>query len=308
MPPVIFLLGATAVGKTELAARLHDAMPAELISVDAAQVYRGMDIGTGKPNAEFLAKYPHHLIDIRAPTETYNAARFCKDAKTLIAEIHAREKIPILVGGTMFYYNALEQGLSALPSADAKLRAEIADEIAGRGLGALYAELKKVDAKLAAQIKPTDRQRIQRAMEIYRLTKTPPTMAMAREGVAPLSVAPIKIGLYLPDRAALHKRIHIRFEKMLERGLVDEVKAIIAAMHSPQKYPAMRTVNYRQVHSYLRGEISYDEMKAQAVAATRQLAKRQLTWMRGMRDLKWVDNSVDATEKILAYLKTKAVG
>jgi len=292
-PPVIFLLGPTAAGKTDLAAALHDAHPIDLISVDAAQVYRGMDIGTGKPDAAFLRKYPHSLIDIRAPSETYNAAQFCEDALALIAESHARGRLPLLVGGTMFYFAALEHGLSALPSGDASVRAEIAREMAELGGAAMHARLREVDARLAAGILPSDRQRISRALEIHRLTGRRPSAVMAQSAAVPIPFPLIKLGLFTADRGVLHRRIDARFRGMLERGLVDEVKNIAAALDDPAAQPCMRTVGYRQVHDYLRGEMAFDAMVEKSIAATRQLAKRQLTWMRRWRDLVWMD----ATEK-----------
>ena len=317
---VVFLMGATACGKTELAARMCDAMGddmcdaigepilkhrrAELISVDAAQVYRGMDIGTAKPAREFLRNYPHHLIDIRDPHESYDAAQFCADARAAIADIHARGNLPILVGGTMFYFAALEAGLSELPSADAAVRRELNAEIARRGLAAMHDELRDIDAKLAARILPSDAQRIQRALEIYRLGGRSPSAVMADSARAPLALPIIKLALFLPDRATLHRRIDARFGKMLDDGLVDEVKTLLAK-HDGENLPAFRIVGYRQVIDYLRGELTQTEMRERAIAATRQLAKRQLTWLRRRRNVVWIGADSNAACQARDYLAIK---
>ena len=304
--PVVFLMGPTACGKTDLAASLLDAFDAELISVDAAQIYRGMDIGTAKPTPDFLRRYPHHLIDICDPHEVYGAARFRDDALRLIAEIHARRKLPVLVGGTMFYFAALENGLSELPAADAALREEINAEIRRKGLPAMHAQLQKIDPGLAAVIRPSDAQRIQRALEIHRLSGRPPSEVMAQSVAQPISLPLVKLGLFTADRRVLHGRIEARFARMLEHGLLDEVKTLIATMDNPDAQPAMRIVGYRQVHDYLKNPLTYDAMIDKAVAATRQLAKRQLTWMRQQRNLVWIDATGDSfTPQAHAYLQTR---
>ena len=308
-PPVLFLMGPTASGKTELAAALFDAFDVELVSVDAAQVYRGMDIGTAKPAREFLRRYPHHLIDIRAPSNAYSAAEFCADARALISQIHARGKLPVLVGGTMFYFNALENGLSDLPSADPAARAQITREIETHGLAAMHARLSRLDAKLAAAIAPSDAQRIQRAMEIHRATGNAPSEVMAQSAATPLPFPLIKLGLFTADRRLLHARIETRFRRMLEQGLVDEVKTLAAGLPDADadQQTAMRTVGYRQALGFVRGAFGYDEMIDQAIAATRQLAKRQLTWMRNQRNLVWVDNAEGvAVDGVCLYLGTSA--
>ena len=294
-PPVIFLMGPTAAGKTELAAALSKSHNAELISVDAAQVYCGMDIGTGKPGADFLREYPHHLIDIRAPGDSYNAAQFCADARALIAEIHARGRLPVLAGGTMFYFAALEHGLSDLPGGDVATREKIAREMKARGAAAMHARLREVDPKLAAEISGGDSQRISRMLEIYVLTNRRPSALMARaESMHPRFSYPlIKLGLFTAERNVLHRRIEKRFYKMLERGFLEEVQNIAGALENPGAQPCMRTVGYRQMYLHLRGEISYEDMVEKSIAATRQLAKRQLTWMRAQKNLVWID----ATEK-----------
>ena len=308
--PVVFLMGPTACGKTDLAAALFDEYPAELVSVDAAQVYRGMDIGTAKPARAFLGKYPHHLIDVRDPHQTYCAAEFRDDALALIERIHAAGKLPILVGGTMFYFAALEHGLSGLPSADPETRRQIAAETARRGLPAMHARLQRLDPALAATISPADPQRIQRALEIHRLSGRPPGEVMAQSKPRPIPHPVIKLGLFIADRAALHRRIAARFACMLEQGLVDEVKTLAAAIPDPDLHPgqlpSLRTVGYRQALGFLRGEFTHDQMTERSVAATRQLAKRQLTWMRRQRNLVWLDAAdPKATDNARAYLQNR---
>ncbi len=303
--PVIFLMGATASGKTALAAALRDEYPAELVSVDAAQVYRGMDIGTAKPSREFLRQYPHHLIDIRNPDEIYDAARFREDALALIEQIHASGKLPILVGGTMFYFSALENGLSELPAADPETRRRIADEIRSKGLPAMHAQLQQIDPGLGATISPADTQRIQRALEIHQLSGKPPGEVMAQSNPRPMPFPVIKLGLFTADRRVLHERIAARFREMLKQGLVEEVKALAAAIPDPHHRPSLRTVGYRQVLGFLRGEFTHEQMTEQAIAATRQLAKRQLTWMRRQRNLVWIEGGTPAIDNVRAYLQNR---
>ena len=300
--PVIFLMGATACGKTELAAALFEQYHAELVSVDAAQVYRGMDIGTAKPQQEFLRNYPHHLIDICAAHENYCAARFREDALALIGRIHAAGKLPILVGGSMFYFAALENGLSELPSADEESRLHITDEIRRYGLAEMYARLCKIDPKIATKIRPSDTQRIQRALEIHLLSARPPSEVMAQSAPQPLPFPLIKLGLFCAERKVLHTRIAARFLQMLENGLVDEVKAVLSTIPEGHNAPSLRTVGYRQVLAFLRGEIDYDEMCQLAIAATRQLAKRQLTWMRQQQNLVWIDAQASPQAVLRDYL------
>lgn len=303
--PVIFLMGPTACGKTELAT-LFDEYQAELVSVDAAQVYRGMDIGTAKPARGFLRQYPHHLIDICDPDEAYCAARFREDALGLIGQIHAAGKLPILVGGSMFYFAALENGLSQLPAADLAVRRRIAAEIERRGLPAMHRELRRIDPKLAAAILPSDAQRVQRALEIHQLSGRPPSEVMAQSAPQPIPFPLVKLGLFTSDRGALHGRIAARFRRMLERGLVDEVKTLAAGLPDPHRQPSLRTVGYRQVLGFLRGEFSHDQMIDKGIAATRQLAKRQLTWLRRQRNLIWIDGAdPSAADSVRAYLQSR---
>ncbi|MFL6648130.1 MAG: tRNA (adenosine(37)-N6)-dimethylallyltransferase MiaA [Sulfurifustaceae bacterium] len=280
LPFVICLMGPTGAGKTALALALHEQFPVEIVSVDSSQVYRGMDIGTAKPSAEELARAPHRLIDIRDPVQAYSAAEFCADAEREMSSIIARGRIPLLVGGTMFYFHALEHGLSELPSADVEVRRQLTEEARRTGWAALHARLAMIDADAARRINPNDAQRIQRALEIHTLTGQAPG-ALARASIrAPASYRFYKIALWPGDRAVLHARIERRFEQMLKRGFIDEVDALRRRGDLNQNLPSMRTVGYRQVWSYLTEKINYNQMVARAVAATRQLAKRQLTWLR----------------------------
>ncbi|MHB1144709.1 MAG: tRNA (adenosine(37)-N6)-dimethylallyltransferase MiaA [Thiobacillus sp.] len=282
-PPAIFLMGPTASGKTALAVSLVERFPLEIISVDSALVYRGMDIGTAKPDAATLARAPHHLLDIRDPTEAYSAAAFRDDALRLMADIVARGKVPLLVGGTMLYFRALLQGLDDLPRADAALRKQLEAEAAVRGWPALHAELAAVDPVAATRLAPNDSQRIGRALEIFRLSGTPMSALLDR-AQSELPYRVLQLALIPSDRAVLHQRIAARFDAMLAEGLIDEVKALRPRYALTPDLPAMRAVGYRQAWAYLDGEITLDELREQGIAATRQLAKRQLTWLRSWPD------------------------
>jgi tRNA dimethylallyltransferase len=284
LPPAIFLMGPTASGKTGVAVELAQRLPVELVSVDSALVYRDMDIGTAKPDTATLARAPHHLIDIIDPTEAYSAAAFRHDALRLMADITARGKIPLLVGGTMLYFKALREGLSALPQADPAVRAELDAEIAQHGIQHLHRQLAEVDAETAARLAPNDTQRIQRAMEIYRLTGQPMSALIAQRESAELPYRIISIALIPSDRSALHARIATRFKAMLEQGLVDELRALRAKYPLHPDLPSMRCVGYRQAWQYLEGELNETQLQETGIAATRQLAKRQLTWLRSMPD------------------------
>lgn len=284
LPPAIFLMGPTASGKTGVAVELVQRLPVELISVDSALVFRDMDIGTAKPDAATLARAPHHLIDVISPTEAYSAAAFRHDALRLMADITARGKIPLLVGGTMLYFKALREGLSELPQADAAVRAELDAEIAQHGIEHLHAELAKVDAETAARLAPADTQRIQRAMEIYRLTGQPMSVLFKQQTQHELPYDVTSIALVPGERSVLHQRIATRFQQMLKDGLIEELRAL------RDKYPlhpdmtSMRCVGYRQAWQYMDGEINEGQLMETGIAATRQLAKRQLTWLRSMPD------------------------
>jgi tRNA dimethylallyltransferase len=272
-------MGPTATGKTEIALELHARFPVEIVSVDSSQVYRGMDIGTAKPTRAQLARAPHRLIDIRDPSETYSAAEFRADARREMARIRARGKVPLLVGGTMFYFRALEHGLSPLPSAVPAVREALAAEARRVGWPALHARLAGIDPATAARLDPHDAQRIQRALEIHAVTGRAPS-ALVRAAPEPSGYRFLKIALWPVERADLHRRIAARFLQMLEHGLLAEVEGLYARGDLHPGLPSMRTVGYRQVWSFLTKEVNYNEMIERSVAATRQLAKRQMTWLR----------------------------
>lgn len=284
LPPALLLLGPTASGKTASALALARALPVEIVSVDSALVYREMDIGTAKPTPEERSVCPHHLIDVVSPEESYSAARFRTDALRLIAEIGARGRLPLLAGGTMLYFKALRDGLSELPQADAALRAEIDAAAARSGWPALHAELARLDPAAAARLEPTDAQRIQRALEIVRLTGRPLADSYARRDAEPLPFRLLPIALVPSERAVLHARIERRFAQMLADGLIDEVRGLRGRYRLDPTMPSMRCVGYRQVWDYLDGLDDYDAMRFKGIAATRQLAKRQLTWQRQFRE------------------------
>jgi tRNA dimethylallyltransferase len=283
-PPAIFLMGPTASGKTAAAITLLQHLPVELISVDSAQVFRDMNIGTAKPDAATLAQAPHHLIDIIDPTEVYSAAAFRSDALRLMQEITARGKIPLLVGGTMLYFRALRFGLSDLPQADVAVRAEIEEQAARLGWPAMHAELAKVDPDTAARLKPNDAQRLQRALEIFRVSGQPMSSLLALQEDYQLPYRLIPLALLPSDRKQLHERIATRFNAMLAQGLLDELDELRRRYQLHSEMPSMRCVGYRQAWQYLVGDIDTAAMLEQGIAATRQLAKRQLTWLRGMPD------------------------
>src|SRR5512143_4167741 len=295
LPPVIFLMGPTASGKTALAVSLVERFPLEIISVDSALVYRGMDIGTANPDPATLARAPHHLLDIRDPTEAYSAAAFCDDARRLMGDIVARGKVPLLVGGTMLYFRALLQGLDDLPRADPALRNELEAEAASRGWPALHAELAAVDPVTAARLAPNDSQRIGRALEVFRLAGTPMSALLDRAR-SDLPYRVLQLALIPSDRAALHQRIAARFDAMLAEGLIDEVETLRRNYVLKPELPAMRAVGYRQAWAYLDGKIDLKDLREQGIAATRQLAKRQLTWLRSWSDAVELDCLADDLE------------
>ncbi len=300
-------MGPTASGKTALAIALAERFPLEIISVDSALVYRGMDIGTAKPDAATLARAPHHLLDIRDPTETYSAAAFRDDALRLMADITARGRVPLLAGGTMLYFRALLKGLDALPRADAATRQSIEADAAARGWPALHAELARVDPPTAARLAPNDSQRIGRALEIFRLTGTPMSALIARAEVE-LPYRVLQLALTPSDRAVLHRRIAERFDAMLAAGLLDELKTLRRTHALTPDLPAMRAVGYRQAWAYLDGETSLADLRETGIAATRQLAKRQLTWLRSWPDAVVLDClagdlEAQAAAKLRAHLQ-----
>ena len=280
LPPAIFLMGPTASGKTTLAVELVKRFPLEIISVDSALVYRGMNIGTAKPEAELLRLAPHRLIDIRDPAEGYSAAEFREDALAEMADITAQGRIPLLTGGTFLYFRALESGLSDMPAADAGVRARLEAEAQQHGWEALHARLASVDPQAASRIHANDPQRIQRALEVYELSGRPISDFHGQQQADALPYRLLKLGLVPEDRAVLHEQIQQRFMQMLADGLVEEVRALTSRGDLTPELPAMRAVGYRQVWAFLAGNSGYDEMVEQAIVATRQYAKRQLTWLR----------------------------
>lgn len=302
-PHVICLYGPTAAGKTGLAIALTQHLPCDIISVDSALIYRGMDIGTAKPNAAELAQAPHRLIDICDPAESYSAAQFAADARREIDDIIARGRIPLLVGGTMLYFKALLEGMSQLPQADAVIRATLNQELEQRGGQALHDELATIDATSAARIHPNDPQRLIRALEVYRITgMTLTELTAERHGALPYPI--IQLAVAPSDRAVLHERIALRFRQMIEQGFLDEVEKLRRRSDLHLDLPALRCVGYRQAWQYLDGEFSYDEMIDRGIFATRQLAKRQLTWLRKWPSVHWLDTEADdLVEQALAYCK-----
>ena len=300
-PPVIFLMGPTATGKTDLAMQLAAQFPLEIVSVDSALVYRGMDIGTAKPSAQLRARVPHHLIDICDPADAYSAGRFRSDALRVIAEIHARGHMPLLVGGTLLYFRALQQGLSHLPTANEAVRARIEARAQAHGWAALHAELARVDPAAAQRIHPNDPQRIQRALEVYEVTGRA-LSDFFPEAPAALPFHVTKIALIPQDRAELHRRIAQRFAHMVSAGIVQEVAALRARGDLHPELPSMRAVGYRQIWEYLDGVGDLPTQIERAVIATRQLARRQLTWLRAETDAVVIDPFVAGAEAAVTAL------
>ncbi|MCG3730954.1 tRNA (adenosine(37)-N6)-dimethylallyltransferase MiaA [Vibrio cincinnatiensis] len=289
LPLALFLMGPTASGKTDLAIQLRKKYPVEIISVDSALIYRGMDIGTAKPSAEELAQAPHRLIDILDPREAYSVADFRQDALCEMKAIAREGKIPLLVGGTMLYYKALLEGLSPLPAADPHIRQEIELQAQKRGWEELHAELQQIDPISAARIHPNDPQRLSRALEVYRISgKTLTELTKTKGDPIPFRIKQFAIAP--KDRAELHRRIELRFEKMVQSGFEEEVKALYARNDLHPDLPSIRCVGYRQMWEYLDGKSSLDEAIFRGVCATRQLAKRQITWLRSWDDLTWLDS------------------
>ena len=318
LPPAIFLMGPTAAGKTDLAIELTKMLPCELISVDSALVYRGMDIGTAKPSKALLDAYPHRLIDILDPSQNYSAADFRTDALHAMAEITARGKIPLLVGGTMLYFKALLEGLADMPAADAEVRAQIEAQAASQGWQALHDELASIDPVSAARIHPNDPQRLVRALEVFRVSGMSMTAhreqqsAQSTEAAAsgrhqlPYTVANLAIAP--TDRKVLHDRIAVRFRQMLDEGFVEEVVALRSRGDLHSNLPSIRAVGYRQVWDHLDGKLTRDEMQERGIIATRQLAKRQFTWLRSWQDLHWLDSlACDNLPRTLKYLGSASI-
>ncbi|WNZ78996.1 tRNA (adenosine(37)-N6)-dimethylallyltransferase MiaA [Pseudomonas sp. P105] len=318
LPPAIFLMGPTAAGKTDLAIELTKVLPCELISVDSALVYRGMDIGTAKPSKELLADFPHRLIDILDPAEAYSAADFRRDALQAMAEITARGKIPLLVGGTMLYYKALVEGLADMPAADPNVRAQIEEEAARLGWQALHEQLAVIDPESAARIHPNDPQRLSRALEVYRVSGQSMTALRQRQsaqsteaaasGMQQLPYTVANLAIAPANRQVLHRRIEQRFTLMLEQGFIDEVVALRERSDLHAGLPSIRAVGYRQVWDYLDGKLTSAEMQERGIIATRQLAKRQFTWLRSWTDLHWLDSlDCDNLPRALKYLGTISI-
>ncbi len=289
-PLAIFLMGPTASGKTALACTLHERFAVDLISVDSALVYRGMDIGTAKPDSTTLARHPHALIDIRDPAQPYSAADFCVDARALMCQISARGRVPLLAGGTGLYFRALQHGLSALPAADPVLRAHLADEAAHAGWAALHARLARLDPPAAARIDAHDTQRIQRALEVIELTGRPLSALQSRTSRTIFPWRVLKLALLPNDRGGLHARIARRFDAMLAAGFLREVAALRARAELHADLPAMRAVGYRQAWEHLDGLTTASEFRDRSIFATRQLAKRQITWLRSDPSLRVVES------------------
>lgn len=287
--PVILLMGPTAAGKTDLALNLAERFPVEIVSVDSAMVYRGMDIGTGKPDAATLRQFPHHLVDILDPAQAYSAGQFVRDARHVIDAVHGRGRIPLLVGGTMLYFRALRGGLADLPEADPATRAQIDTQGAERGWPALHTELAAIDPRAAARIQPNDAQRIQRALEVFRVTGRTLSELHAAAAPPPEDLAFASYAWVPADRERLYAAIALRFEKMLETGLLQEVRRLHARGDLHERLPSIRSVGYRQLWQHLVAEMPLAAAVANAIVATRHLARRQLVWLRADREIKWMD-------------------
>jgi tRNA dimethylallyltransferase len=297
-------MGPTASGKTAVAVRLARELPCEIISVDSAQIYKGMDIGTAKPGADVLRQAPHHLLDVIEPYESYSAARFRDDALALMREITERDRIPLLVGGTMLYFQALTEGLNDLPEADPMVRLMIDTMAEEKGWPGVHATLARVDPETAARLAPNDAQRIQRALEVYYLTDKPLSELLKKPKYVYFPYTPIRIALVPADREALHRRIAQRFDAMLAAGLVAELGRLREEYALEGTMPSMRCVGYRQAWDHLEGRIDLATLREQGIAATRQLAKRQLTWLRSMPDVTEFDCLAEGLEEmVLEYVR-----
>jgi len=305
----VLLMGPTGAGKSELALDLARRFPFEIVSVDSAQVYRGMDIGTAKPDRQTRAQIPHHLVDIREPETSYSAGEFVRDASAAMREIWARGRQPLLVGGTMLYFHALLGGLAQLPEKDPEVRADIDARAAAGGWAALHEELRRVDPAAAARIHVNDPQRIQRALEVYRVTGEPITRLQQSGAAAFAGIDVVEFAISPEDRAVLHARIARRFEAMWAAGFLDEVRRLRQRPTLSAEHPSMRAVGYRQLWSFLIGHAGLEDSKKQALAATRQLAKRQLTWLRRRERATWVDSArTDLTLALVRVLSADGFG
>lgn len=303
--PIVFLMGPTASGKTALAMDLYDQLSCEIVSVDSAMIYRDMNIGTAKPDAEMLARYPHRLIDLRDTAQAYSAAEFRADALAEIARIHQAGKIPLLTGGTMLYFHALLNGLATLPEADPEVRQRIEAEAAENGWSAIHARLAEVDPQSAERLNPNDSQRLQRALEVYEITGRSMTEHWAEQQTQRLASPVVSLSVMPPERSVLHERIAQRFQIMLEQGFEEEVRALWERGDLDLSMPSVRCVGYRQMWEYFSGQWDYETMQFKGVVATRQLAKRQITWLRSWENLNWLDtNDRDITSKALKLINS----
>ena len=308
LPPALFIMGPTASGKTDLAMALMEHLPVTLISVDSGQIYRDMNIGTAKPDAETLQRAPHRLIDIRDPAERYSAAEFRDDALREMQQITESGRLPVLVGGTMLYYRALEYGLSPLPAADADVRARLETEARRIGWAGMHEKLAVIDPVAAKRIHPNDPQRIQRALEVHVITGVTMTDLYEAEQEVSFPYQVVKVAISPDDRALLHDRIARRFQNMLEQGFVDEVEALYRRGDLNLDMPSVRTVGYRQFWPYIAGQCSLSEATEKAIIATRQLAKRQLTWLRGDDSIQRYDSQApDLLDQVLKRLKNSPI-
>ncbi|MAY40704.1 MAG: tRNA (adenosine(37)-N6)-dimethylallyltransferase MiaA [Oceanospirillaceae bacterium] len=287
--PVVFLMGPTASGKTDLAMQLYDNLPCEIVSVDSAMIYRGMDIGTAKPDAETLLRYPHRLIDLCDPDQAYSAAEFRRDALAQIEEIRAAGKIPLLTGGTMMYFHALKNGLASLPKADPAVRERILASAEAQGWPAIHQRLQEVDPVSAERLNPNDSQRLQRALEVFEVSGRTMTELWAEQEAQKPDFPIIPMAVMPKERSELHERIEMRFDIMLEQGFVDEVRQLWDRGDLTLQMPSVRCVGYRQVWEYFSETWDYETMRFKGIVATRQLAKRQVTWLRGWENLTWMD-------------------
>jgi tRNA dimethylallyltransferase len=287
--PAILMMGPTGVGKTGLAAELVARLPLEIISVDSAMVFRGMDIGTAKPDAKLLARAPHHLIDLIDPSEIYSAARFVADATRVMGEIHSRGRVPLLVGGTMLYFRALQSGLAKLPAADPAIRRQIEERAAALGWPAMHGELQRLDPAAALRIRPFDRQRIQRALEVIELTGRPISSQQREDLRSAAPASDLRLVMAPADRKLLGEQLAVRFQDMMTRGLMDELRRLQARGDLHADMPALRLIGYRQLWAHFEGRMNLDEAVSRAIIATRQLARRQLTWLRAEPGAEWFD-------------------
>lgn len=307
-PKVVCLMGPTASGKTGLAVELAENHNFDIISVDSALVYKGMDIGTAKPDAELLARAPHRLIDIIDPLEAYSAADFVTDTIEHVAQIQAQGKTPLLVGGTMMYFNALQKGLAQMPTADPQTRTQIEQEAAQHGWPWLHEQLQKIDPQAAERIHPNDPQRLQRALEVYRLTGKTMTQWWAEQEAVSLPFEMINLAVMPKERSVLHQRIEQRFNEMMAQGFLEEVEALYRRGDLRADMPSMRCVGYRQLWQHLDGKDPLEDAIFKGVVATRQLAKRQLTWLRGWEDLRIFDSlSQDLVPEALNYIESRII-